>query len=88
MWNFHSICRVVQSALFTLAAWSGGAAMVIAQSTPSRPLTTESGGAWVMAYMLVLLVVTLGLIVVCKSSGRRERAKPETYTEAKQLPKE
>jgi len=38
--------------------------------------------------MIVLLAVSLGLIVVVKSSGRRDRAKPEVYAEAKNLPKE
>lgn len=67
----------------------GGAAMALAQNRPSSgPSATESGGAWVSAYMIVLLVICLGMIVVVKSSGRHNRAKPEAYTEAKALPKE
>ena len=66
----------------------GCAAMVLAKDGPGGASTAESGSSWVVAYMIVLLVVSLGLIVVVKSSGRRDRAKPEVYAEAKPLPKE
>jgi hypothetical protein len=87
MWNLRSICRSVLFAVLTLAVWTAGEAMLLAQHAPPQP-AVEGGGAWVSAYMIVLLVVSLGLIVVCKSSGRRDRAKPEVYAEAKVLPKE
>jgi hypothetical protein len=87
MWNLKSIRRTVQSAGLAVAAWMGGAAMALAKDTPGAS-ATESSSAWVAAYMIVLLVVSLGLIVVVKSSGRRDRAKPEAYAEAKPLPKE
>ena len=76
-------------AFFAIAIWTGCVAMVLAQQRPpGGASSTESSSAWVMAYMMVVLVVALGLIVVCKSSGRRDRAKPETYGEPKPLPKE
>jgi hypothetical protein len=87
MRNFQSIRRTVQSACLAIAAWIGCAAMALAKDNPGAS-AAESGGSWVAAYMIVLLVVSLGLIVVCKSSGRRDRAKPEVYAEAKTLPKE
>jgi hypothetical protein len=70
----------------TLAAWTTLAAML--QAKDATPTKGGGAGSWVAAYMFVLLVVTLGLIVVCKSSGRRERAKPEVYAEAEAVPKE
>jgi hypothetical protein len=90
MRNLQSIRRIVQSACLSVAAWIGCVAAVLAQGAPGAKgaSAAESGGSWVAAYMIVLLVVTLGLIVVCKSSGRRDRAKPEVYAEAKALPKE
>ncbi|MGD0516497.1 MAG: hypothetical protein ABSA26_03095 [Thermoguttaceae bacterium] len=87
MWNLRSICRSVLFVVFTFAAWAAGAAMLAAKDA-TTPSAVEGGSAWVEAYMVVLLVVSLGLIVVCKSSGRRDRAKPEVYAEAKTLPKE
>jgi hypothetical protein len=90
MRNLQSIRRTVQSVVLAVAAWMGGAAMVLAQGAPGAKgaSATESSSSWVAAYMVVLLVVSLGLMVVCKSSGRRDRAKPEVYAEAKSLPKE
>jgi hypothetical protein len=90
MRNLQSICRAVQLTLFAVAIWMGGATMVLAQGAPSAkgPSATESSSSWVAAYMIVLLLVSLGLLVVVKSSGRRDRAKPEVYAEAKNLPKE
>jgi hypothetical protein len=88
MRNLQSIRRTVQSALLAVAAWLGGAAMVLAKDGAGGASAAESSSAWVVAYMIVLLVVSLGLIVVVKSSGRRDRAKPEVYAEAKPLPKE
>ena len=87
MRNLQSICRTVQSACLAVAAWMGCQAMVLAKDNPGAS-ATESSSSWVGAYMIVLLVVSLGLIVVVKSSGRRDRAKPEVYAEAKPLPKE
>jgi hypothetical protein len=90
MLNLQSIRRTVQSACLSVAAWVGCAASVLAQGAPGAKgaSATESSSAWVAAYMIVILVVSLGLIVVVKSSGRRDRAKPEVYAEAKPLPKE
>jgi hypothetical protein len=90
MRNIQSIRRTVQSVFLAVAAWTGCAAMVLAQGAPGAKgaSATESSSAWVAAYMIVLLVVSLGLIVVVKSSGRRDRAKPEVYAESKALPKE
>jgi hypothetical protein len=87
MRNLHSICLTVQSACLAVAAWMGCESMVLAKDNPGAS-ATESSSSWVGAYMIVLLVVSLGLIVVVKSSGRRDRAKPEVYAEAKPLPKE
>jgi hypothetical protein len=88
MRNLRSICRIMQFVLLSAAAWMAGQSMVLAKDTPSTAVSNEGGGAWVWAYMIVILVLSLGLIVVCKSSGRRDRAKPEVYAETKPLPKE
>ncbi len=87
MRNLQSIRRTVRSACLAVAVWLGCQAMVLAQAAHG-PSATDTSSSWVMAYMMVLLVVTLGLIVVVKSSGRRDRAKPEVYAEQKPLPKE
>ncbi len=82
MGNLRSISRTIQFATFIFVFWAAGAAQVFAKD--AGPVSgAVGGGAWVWAYMIVLLFVALGLIVVCKSSGRRNRAKPEVYTESK-----
>jgi uncharacterized protein involved in exopolysaccharide biosynthesis len=47
---------------------------------PEEPAKPGSG-VWVMAYALVFLFITLGLMFLLRPSGRRDRAKPEQYGE-------
>jgi hypothetical protein len=84
---FRPIRRFVQFVLPVVAACMIGQTTALAQASGSSS-GEAGGGSWVWAYMIVLLAVTLGMIVVCKSSGRRDRAKPEVYAEVKPLPKE
>ena len=57
--------------------------ILVTLSSPVLAQTTTGGGevgsAWVMPYMLVIACIILGLLVVLKSSGRRDRAKTEVY---------
>jgi hypothetical protein len=55
---------------------------VLARDTVGKS-DSSGNSAWVWAYILVILGVALGMLVVCKSSGRRDRAKPEAYGEGK-----
>jgi hypothetical protein len=82
MRHFQSFIQIMQYVFLTLSAWMAGEAMVFA-AVAEKPATQPGGGAWVMGYGLVILLVSLGLIVVFKSSGRRERTKPEVYVEKK-----
>jgi hypothetical protein len=66
---------------FTTAGWLAAHGTVLAEAPGKKEET--GGGSYVMAYMLVLLGIGLGLLSVCRSSGRRDRAKPEAYDEAK-----
>jgi hypothetical protein len=66
---------------FTTAGWLAIHGTVLAQAAPKKD--EKAGGSYVLAYMLVLLGIGLGMLCVCRSSGRRERAKPEAYDEAK-----
>jgi SNF family Na+-dependent transporter len=66
---------------FTTACWLVVHGTVLAQVPPKKEET--GGGSYVLPYMLVLLGIGLGMLCVCRSSGRRDRAKPEQYEEAK-----
>jgi len=57
-------------------------ATCFAQSGDSAGPTDNSGFlTWVPAYGVILLGVGLGVMVVVKSAGRREREKPKTFEE-------
>lgn len=45
--------------------------------------STSSGGRnqYLMSYAVVILGILLGVLFVCNSSRRRDRAKPEAYGE-------
>ena len=61
-------------------AWAQGSSDTkTADSVPAQP--------FVGPYALVIFAVALGLLIVCNSSRRRDRAKPEQYEDklAKEL---
>jgi hypothetical protein len=43
----------------------------------------KESGEFVTSYALVLAAVGLGLLLVCRTSNRRDRARPEQYQESK-----
>ncbi len=59
--------------LLAAACWLGSAAEAWAQGDGAG----SGASPWVMPYALVILGVGLGLLVVCKPSRRREKAKVE-----------
>jgi uncharacterized membrane protein (DUF485 family) len=66
------------------AGWLSGSA-ALAQGTTSAPAqsSTTGTGAYVFGYGLVMLGIVLGLLFVCRTSNRRDRARPEVYGQAK-----
>jgi NhaP-type Na+/H+ or K+/H+ antiporter len=78
------IWRGGRMAFFALAGWLAvyGAALAEAQQ-PKKDEPQLNSSTYVMAYMLVLFGVALGLLLVCRTSNRRERAKPEQFGEVK-----
>lgn len=78
-------CRAVRIALFSAALWLAVHATALAQ-LPAKPDNSGqqiNSGVWVFAYFLVILGIASGLLFVCRSGGRRDRARPEQYGEAK-----
>jgi len=67
------------SAIFWLALYG----TVLAKKAPEEAKKDKEPG-WVLAYFLVMMGIVLGMLVVCRSSRRRERAfleKDEETTE-------
>ncbi|MBN2216385.1 MAG: hypothetical protein JW719_03310, partial [Pirellulales bacterium] len=52
-----------------------------AWAAPHVEPTTEktSAGDWVLSYFIVVLSIALGMLVVCRTSRRAERARPDKY---------
>ncbi len=75
MCGLKRICRNGKLALLTVAGWSAVHATAFAQDTTG----TEGSGTYVPSYAIVLLCVGLGMLLICRSSHRRERARPEQF---------
>jgi hypothetical protein len=82
MMHVISVYRMARVAFFALAGWLTLQAVVWAQP-PGAKKEEPQGGSYVMSYGLVILCIALGMLFVCRSSHRRERARPENYDEAK-----
>ncbi len=60
--------------LFAAACWLAPVAEAWAQQ---GGISERKASPWVMPYALVLLGIGLGLLILCKPSRRREKAKVE-----------
>ena len=70
-------------AFFAMAGWLAVHGTALARQAKEE---TEGGsGSYVAPYAIVLLGVGLGLLLVCRASRRRERARPESYDESKAI---
>ena len=85
----RQIWRGGRIAFFALAGWLAVYGVALAQAQkPNKDEPQLNSSVYVMAYMLVLFGIALGMLLVCRSSNRRERAKPEQFGEAKAGKKE
>jgi hypothetical protein len=67
-------------AVLTMANWLAVHGAALAQGmAPKKP--ENGGGSYIVPYTLVIVGIGLGLLLVCRSSRRRDRAKPEQYEE-------
>jgi len=84
MISVRYIWRGGRIAFFALVGWLAVYGVALAQ-VPAKPKEGESlgSGVYVMAYFLVIFGIVLGMLFVCRSSNRRERARPEQFTESK-----
>jgi len=68
--------------IFALAGWLLSSGVLFAKEG-STGESGSGGGSWVFSYFLTGLAVVLGMLVICRSSTRRDRVKPEAYVEGK-----
>ena len=73
-----------QTALLALVGWLAVYGVALAQKPGEKKDEPQlNSGVYVMAYMIVIFGIALGMLLVCRSSNRRERAKPEQFGESK-----
>jgi hypothetical protein len=73
--------REARNAAFVLAGWLAVHGTALAALQQEEKKAEGGGGSYVLPYALVILGIALGLLVVCRPSHRRDRAKPEQYDE-------
>jgi hypothetical protein len=78
------ICRPCKLALFAVAGWLAlhGAALAapVAEEAEQK---SDGGGSYLLSYALTGAGIVLGLLFVCRTSRRRDRARPEQFGETK-----
>jgi hypothetical protein len=78
--------KFLTQSLFVAAIWLMAASIAFAQ--PNQPAGSGGGGSgdsmsYMLPYMVVILALVLGMMVVARSSSRRERERPAGYVEKK-----
>jgi heme/copper-type cytochrome/quinol oxidase subunit 2 len=79
----RSIDRLLHRAVMAAACWGALVGVAWAKKGMPQEEAASTGGTWTMSYFLLVMAVSLGLLVVCRSSRRRDRAKPEQYKSTK-----
>lgn len=76
----QSLCRTFKFVLLVLASWAAVVETALADRAEDTP---PSGGFtdYTVAYFLVLMGIMVGLLLVLRSSNRREEEGPQQYVE-------
>jgi hypothetical protein len=82
----QSLWRTVKLAALALICWAATSSILLAaEDDPSK---NKGSGDYTLAYFLLILGVVLGMLVVLRSSNRRERESPEGYVQKNILKEE
>jgi hypothetical protein len=76
--HLASIRRLFKTSTAAAVCWLACCATALAAEAEGGS-SKGGGGTWIMSYALVMLIVGLGLLVVLKSTNRRERAPTEQF---------
>jgi hypothetical protein len=80
----NRFARIFQVSVFGLSlatAWLVAATQTLAADPPAPAPADNGSGDYVLSYLVVILGIVLGLLVVAKSSARRDRDRPAGYVE-------
>ena len=80
----HLLWRKIEFAALALAGWLAlhGAALAAAVAEEAEK-KSDGGGSYLLSYALTGAGIVLGLLFVCRTSRRRDRARPEQFGETK-----
>ena len=78
--HLRSIRRTLRTLLLGAVCWLAAHGTTLAAGE-SR---SKDKSFWLWSYCLVLLGIVLGILVVCRSARRRDRAKTEMFVDPKQ----
>ena len=81
MTRLRLFVKKIKLAALTVLCWLAVYAPVLAQAKPEEKAKGK-GASWLLSYALVLMCVALGMLVVCRSSRRRERAQQEMFSDS------
>ncbi len=73
------ICRGLWSWALVLGCWLIVEGTLWAKDAEPAEEESSNTGAWVLPYFLVILCIGLGMLVVCRTSRRTDRARPQKY---------
>jgi hypothetical protein len=69
-------------ALFALLGWLAFHGAALAQTAKPEKAADKGNSLYVACYALVILGIGLGMLILCRGSNRRDRARPEEYVES------
>jgi hypothetical protein len=79
MTSVRQIWRMGRIVLLVLLGWLSVYGTAWAQQKSAEPQPTLNSSTYVMAYFLVIFAIALGILMVCRSSNRRERLRPDQF---------
>ena len=78
MTNLRSLCNRLKQWALAALCWTAVYNTAWAQDEEVTG-GGDKGTSWIIPYFFVVFCVGLGMLVVCRSARRRDRAKPEGY---------
>ena len=74
-----SVCRKLSWSAFVFAYCLIVQTPVWAQQAGQAKEESSGAGPWVLPYTLVILCIGLGMLVLCRTARRSDRARPQQY---------
>lgn len=84
----RSLWRTLKLAAVAVMCWTVSCSVLLAAEDDPSKSANKGSGDYTLAYFLLILGVVLGMLVVLRSSNRRDRESPEGYVQKNILTEE